>query len=159
MTALDRRRFVGLVVHTRSTIFCATGEKNVNLNIMQIVRCKIVSFKNVFRVFSPHRNTTCTDAAYCYRPGIVVSRSVCLSVAVLSLATRRSCCRRREPPRDAGHLYRKLAHNPRATQWIERTLKPSANIGKLSKKHFISVPLKDWRILPHGITGLRTKVH
>jgi len=31
--------------------------------------------------------------------------------------TRMPCCRR-EPPRDAGHLHRKLEPNPRATQWI-----------------------------------------
>ena len=53
--------------------------------------------------------------------------------------TRRPCCRR-EPPRDAGHLYRKLASNPRATQ--SRTLKPG-NIGKMSKNHSTSVSVKD----------------
>ena len=39
--------------------------------------------------------------------------------------TRRPCCRR-ELPRYAGHLYRKLAPNPRATRWIETSLKLSA---------------------------------
>jgi len=51
------------------------------------------------------------------------------------------CCR--EPPCDVGHVYRRLAHNPRAMQKIERTLKLSANMGKLSKKHFTSVSVKD----------------
>jgi len=55
--------------------------------------------------------------------------------------------------RDAEHLYRKLASNPWATQWIERTLKLSASIGKLSKNHFSSVPVKDWCMSPHGVTG------
>jgi len=41
--------------------------------------------------------------------------------------------------------------NPQATQWIERILKLSVNIGKLLKKHFTSVPVKDWCMLPHGI--------
>jgi len=50
--------------------------------------------------------------------------------------TRRPCCRK-EPSRDAKHLYRKLAPNP--TQWIERTLKLSANMGKLLVNHFTSV--------------------
>jgi len=36
--------------------------------------------------------------------------------------TRGPCCRS-EPPRDAGHLCRKLAPNPLATQWIEISLK------------------------------------
>jgi len=42
------------------------------------------------------------------------------------------------------HLYRRLAPNPWTTQWIERTLKLSINIGKLSKNDFTSVPVKDW---------------
>jgi len=51
---------------------------------------------------------------------------------------RRPCCRR-ELPRDAGQLYIKLASNPRA----KRTLKLSANIGKLYKNNFTSVPVKE----------------
>jgi len=64
---------------------------------------------------------------------------------------KKPCCRR-ERPHAAGcrHLYRKLAPNPRATQWIERTLKLSANM--LSKNYFTSVPVKDWCMSPHGIT-------
>jgi len=73
--------------------------------------------------------------------------------ACVSLQTRRPCCRR-EPPRDAGNLYRKLAPNPRATQWIEGTLKLSANMGKLPKNYFTSLSVKDWCMSsPHGITG------
>jgi len=74
--------------------------------------------------------------------------------------TTRPCCRR-ELPRDAGHLHRKLAPNPRATQWIETTLKlsSSANMGKLSKT---TLHVHQWRIdalSPHGIRGPATKVH
>jgi len=38
-----------------------------------------------------------------------------------SYKNRRPCCRRK-PLSDAGHLCMKLAPNPRASQWIERTL-------------------------------------
>ena len=45
--------------------------------------------------------------------------------------TRRPCCRR-ELPLDAGHLYRTLSPNLRATQWIETSLKleygPTPNV-------------------------------
>ena len=50
----------------------------------------------------------------------------------------------------AGHLYRNLAPNPRATQWAERILKLSATFGdhgKLSKSHFTSASVKDWCIV------------
>jgi len=60
---------------------------------------------------------------------------------IIVIITRRPCCRR-EPPRDAKHLHRELAP-PRATQWIERTLKLSANMGKVPKNHFKSVSVKD----------------
>jgi len=50
-------------------------------------------------------------------------------------------------------FVQKLAPNPRATQWIERTLKLSANIGNLSKNHFTSASVKDWCMSPHGIRG------
>jgi len=49
-----------------------------------------------------------------------------------SCSTRRPCCRT-ELPRDTGHLHRKLAPTPWATQWIERTQQQSWNIRKLSK--------------------------
>jgi len=45
-------------------------------------------------------------------------------------------------PMQAIYEYRKLAPNPSgklAMQWIERTLKLSANIGKLSQNHFTNV--------------------
>ena len=60
------------------------------------------------------------------------------------LITRRPCCRR-ELPNDAGHLYRKLAPDHRATQWIETSLKLSANMRKLSKNHFTRL-VHQWRI-------------
>jgi len=66
--------------------------------------------------------------------------------------TRRPCCRR-DQPRNAGHLYRKLVPNSRARQWIETTLKLPANIGKLSKNHFTSASVKDWCMSPHGVAG------
>jgi len=53
--------------------------------------------------------------------------------SAMSCATKRPCCCRK-PSRDARHLYRKLAPNPRAMQFIERTLKLLANIGKLIEK-------------------------
>jgi len=71
---------------------------------------------------------------------------------VKRVKTRRPCYRT-EPPSDAGHLYRKLAPNPRETQWVETTLTLSASIGNLSKNHFTSVPVKDWCMSLHGITG------
>jgi len=55
--------------------------------------------------------------------------------------TRRPCCHR-ELPQNAGHLHRQLAPNPWAMQWIETSLKLSANTRKLSKNHFTSASLK-----------------
>ena len=52
-------------------------------------------------------------------------------------STRKPCCHR-ELLRDAGHLYRKLASNPQATQWTETTLKLSANMGSCQKNDFAS---------------------
>ena len=80
-----------------------------------------------------------------------VRRSPDSLLKTVDIETRRPCCRR-EPPRDAGHLYRKIVPYPWATQWIERTLKLSANIEKLSINHFTSVSVKDWCMLPHGVT-------
>ena len=64
-------------------------------------------------------------------------------MAVLSQGTTARC---------SYNLHRKLAPNPRVAQWIARTLKPSANIRKLSKKHFTSILVKDLCMSPHGIT-------
>ena len=49
---------------------------------------------------------------------------------VLNNNIKRLCCHC-EPLHDMGHLYRKLAPNSQAMQWIETTL--LANMGKLSK--------------------------
>jgi len=38
------------------------------------------------QTFRPHRSTTYVDAAYCYRPSILVCRLVCLSVTLVSPA-------------------------------------------------------------------------
>jgi len=73
-----------------------------------------------FEVFRPAAATRCTDARAC-------------PTTVVSCATRRPCCHR-EPLHDAGHFYRKLVPNPLATQWIERTLKLSANREVVEKK-------------------------
>ena len=86
--------------------------------------------------------------------------SAAINVQTMSIQTRRPLCRK-EQPHDAGHLYRNLAPNPRATQWIETTLKLSANIEKLSKNHVrsVGISVKDWCMSPHCITGPQTKVH
>jgi len=52
---------------------------------------------------------------------------------MLYQSTRRRCCCS-EPLHDARHLYRKLASNHRATQWIERTLKHREVVKKLLYK-------------------------
>jgi len=91
---------------------------------------------------------------------IMICDLFCLFIALACtpLETRNPCCRR-ELPRDAGHLYRKLALNPGAMPWIETSQKLSANMGKLSKNHFTSASVKDWRMSPHGITGPLNKVN
>jgi len=43
-----------------------------------------------------------------------------------------------------GHLHRKLAPNPRATQWIETTLNQRQTWGSCWKKHSASVTVKNW---------------
>ena len=65
-----------------------------------------------------------------------------------------------------GHLYRKLAPDPLVTQWIERTLKLSEDMGKLSKNHFSMIQWRtgayrssrmvsrDLRIKLHEIRGI-----
>jgi len=50
-----------------------------------------------------------------------------------AVRTRKPCCRR-ELPRDARDLYKKLAPNPQATQWIETILNLSANMGSCQKR-------------------------
>jgi len=42
----------------------------------------------------------------------------------------------------------------RATQWLERTLKLSTNVEKLSKNHFTSALVKDYCMSPHGMGPL-----
>ena len=42
-------------------------------------------------IIRPHRTTTYVDAAYCYRPSIVVCRSVCLSVCHTSEPCKNGC--------------------------------------------------------------------
>ena len=47
--------------------------------------------------------------------------------------TRKPCCCRKLP-RDAGHSCRTLAPNPRTSQWIETSLKLSANMAEVVEK-------------------------
>jgi len=58
-----------------------------------------------------------------------------LNVLIARKETRRPCYRR-EPPRDVGHLYRKLAPDPLVAQWTERTLKLSETWGCCQKTTF-----------------------
>jgi len=86
-----------------------------------------------------------------------------LNVLIARKESRRPCCRR-EPPRDVGYLHRKLAPDPLVAQWIERTLKLSEDMGKLSKNHssmhqwrtdaYSRMVSRDLRIKLHEIRGI-----
>jgi len=67
-----------------------------------------------------------------------------LNVLIARKQTRRPYCGR-EPPRDVGHLYRKLAPDPLVTQTAvnRKNTKTIGSMGKLSKNHFSSVSVKD----------------
>jgi len=80
--------------------------------------------------------------------------SKCLNVLIARKESRRPCCRR-ELPRDVGHLYRKLAPDPLVTQWIERTLKLSEDMGSCRKTTFqcISEGLMHVAAWYHGTSG------
>jgi len=60
-----------------------------------------------------------------------------------------------------GHLYRKLAPDPLVTQWIERTLKLSEDMEKLSKKHFSMIQWRTDAYRPSRMVSrdLRIKLH
>jgi len=80
------------------------------------------------------------------------STSISFEVAVF--LTRRLCCRR-EPLHNASTCAESLhlnlgQHNEQKEHWHYLQ---SANIGKLSKNHFTTVPVKDWCMSPHGIMG------
>ena len=66
-----------------------------------------------------------------------VRPSVCLSVCPMSIAEQEG-----HAVAGAGHLHINLAANSQVTQQIERTLKLSANIGKLSKT---TLQVYQWR--------------
>ena len=81
-----------------------------------------------------------SDALLCLPPpkwGSTKQRwcpSVCPSVCPMPIAQQEG-----HAVAGAGHLHINLAPNPQVTQLIERTLKLSANIGKLSKKTTLQV--------------------
>jgi len=58
-----------------------------------------------------------------------------LNVLIARKESRRPCCPR-EPPRDVGHLYRKLAPDPLVTHLIERTLKLRKTWGSCGETTF-----------------------
>ena len=94
--------------------------------------------------------TTAIDGMWSYG---VVETDGNVSLYTISSENNKKAVLSHELPRDAGHLYRKLTANPRATQWIERSLELSANMVKLSKNHFTRAPVKDWCTSPRGVTG------
>jgi len=109
----------------------------------------------IFRTFTVvHR---CTRARSFYSLRYRLSDCDCSynEYSLLLFITRRPCCRR-EPPRDAGHLYRRLAPNPGATHLRNEYKNNNKAIGKhreVVEKPLTSVSVKDWCMSPHGITG------
>ena len=85
-----------------------------DLKMRGLVRYKYGASTLSFFLFSTFRCLTmpfhvCSDQQWCRKMSRITR-------------TRKPCCRR-ELPHDAGHWYRKLAPNHRATQWIETSLK------------------------------------